>query len=151
LFCTVARVQTAPRDLRGIYIYSSDVTQISNSYANELDAALAIPGRTVLSWSLAGARSNRRWVNSNLASSTNGSTRRFHKGRKIDLAIKAGSDMPAWLFQPPPVGVGATPLNFTISPHGGQTACNDSGCNGVTATGPSVTPPRQNSILPRQR
>src|SRR5262249_39548140 len=52
---TIARVQTAPRDLRGIYICSSDVTQISKGYANEVDAALALPGAdglvVVIGWS----------------------------------------------------------------------------------------------------
>ena len=40
-------------------------------------------------------------------------------GKKIDLVVPAGSSTPPWLFQPPPVGAGATELSFTVSPHDG--------------------------------
>jgi hypothetical protein len=42
-------------------------------------------------------------------------------GKKIDLAIRAGDGIPAWFFMPPTNGPGATPLNFTVSPHAGDT------------------------------
>jgi hypothetical protein len=42
-------------------------------------------------------------------------------GKKIDLVVPAGVSTPAWLFQAAPAGAGASPLNFTITPHGGQT------------------------------
>jgi hypothetical protein len=36
--------------------------------------------------------------------------------------VPAGSSTPSWLFEPAPGFAGAAPLNFTITPHDGQTA-----------------------------
>jgi uncharacterized protein (TIGR03437 family) len=46
-------------------------------------------------------------------------------GKKIDLVVPAGASTPAWLFQPAPAGAGATELNFTVSPHSGETGVCD--------------------------
>ena len=36
-----------------------------------------------------------------------------------------GASTPPWLFQPAPSGAGATELNFTVSPHAGETGVCD--------------------------
>jgi len=112
-----------PADLRGLYVYSSDVSQISSNYAQTLTTSLAVPGidglLLVLGWS-AVEPGNGQYNWTNLDSWMN---RAIALGKKIDLAIPAGKDTPAWLFQPVTSGgAGATPLNFTISPHQGATS-----------------------------
>lgn len=110
-----------PADVRGIYVYSSDVSQIAKGYANGVTASLAVPGVDgivlVISWSsLEPAMGQYQWTTLDqwihLAASA---------GRKIDLTITAGADTPSWLFQTAPAGPGATPIQFTISPHSGAT------------------------------
>src|SRR5436190_12106357 len=44
LLCPAVRAQTLTSDLRGIYVYSSDVSQISAAYARSVTAALSLPG-----------------------------------------------------------------------------------------------------------
>jgi len=112
-----------PADLRGLYVYSSDVSQISSNYAQTLTASLGVPGIDglvlVLGWS-AVEPGNGQYNWTNLDEWMN---RAIALGKKIDLAIPAGKDTPAWLFQPVASGgAGATPLNFTISPHQGATS-----------------------------
>jgi len=53
--------------------------------------------------------------------------RAINSNKKIALTIPAGSSIPSWLFQ-----VGATPLDFTISPHAGLTGV----CQAETITAP---------------
>lgn len=113
-------------DIRGIYIYSSDVSQISKSYATGVTSALALPGADgivlLISWSaIEPAMGQYQWATldqwMHLAAAS---------GKKVDLAIKAGDGTPSWLFQPAPGGAAATPVQFTISPHSGATGVCDS-------------------------
>lgn len=112
------------QDLRGIYVYSSDVSQISSGYATKVTSSLAVPGMDgivlVIGWkAIEPARGQYQW-------STLDQWIHAAAGKKIDLTIPAGSATPSWLFQPPPAGAGAKPLAFTISPHGGATGVCDS-------------------------
>src|SRR5690242_10268438 len=43
-FCMYAAGQSAPADLRGIYIYTNDVSKVSKSTAAALTSSFAIPG-----------------------------------------------------------------------------------------------------------
>ena len=115
-----------PADLRGIYVYSSDVSQISANYAKTLDASLNVPGTDgvvlVIGWSSIEPNMGQyqwtnldQWVDKAISS-----------GKKIDLTLTAGVNTPSWLFQPAPVGAGARALNFTVSPHSGATGKCDS-------------------------
>ena len=124
LACAAVRVQAA--DLRGIYVYSSDVAQISKGSANNVTTSLSVPGVDgivlVIGWNaIEPAMGQYQWTTLDLWTH-----RAVTLGKKIDLAITAGSDMPSWLFQAAPSGAGAMPLAFTISPHGGATGVCDS-------------------------
>ena len=46
-------------------------------------------------------------------------------GKKITLAVRAGSGIPAWLFQSSPGRAAAAPMNFRVSPHDGKTGVCD--------------------------
>ncbi len=112
-----------PADLRGIYVYSSDVSQVSSNYAVTLTNALNQPGVDglvlVIAWSAIEPTNHifhwtdlDQWMNTAAG-----------LGKKIDLAIPAGINMPAWLFEPPGSGgAGSMPLQFTVSPHQGATS-----------------------------
>jgi len=125
LLCPAVRAQTLTSDLRGIYVYSSDVSQISAAYARSVTAALSLPGTDgivlVIGWKAIEPAMGQyqwstldRWIGQAVS-----------LGKKIELAVTPGSDTPSWLFQPAPTGAGATPLNFTISPHAGATGVCD--------------------------
>lgn len=123
--CALASPRIHAADLRGIYVYSSDVSQISTGYANKVTASLGVTGVDgivlVIGWSaIEPAMGQYQWTT--LDQWTH---RAAAAGKKIDLTITAGSDTPAWLFQPAPSGAGASPLTFTISPHGGATGVCD--------------------------
>jgi hypothetical protein len=112
-----------PSDLRGIYVYSSEVSSISSNYAQTVTDSLSVPGVDgmvlVIAWSAVEPAHNLYdWTNLDLWM-----TRAIALGKKVDLAVLAGKDTPGWLFQPVPSGgAGATPLDFTISPHEGATS-----------------------------
>jgi hypothetical protein len=112
-----------PTDLRGIYVYSSDVSSISANYAQSLSNSLAVPGVDglvlVIAWSAVEPTNHIfHWTNIDLWLN-----RAVALGKKVDLTITAGGDTPLWLFDPIIAGgAGATPLSFTISPHSGQTS-----------------------------
>lgn len=109
-------------DLRGLYVYSSDVSSISAGYAQTLSNALSVPGVDglvlVVAWAaLEPANRVFHWTNLDLWMN-----RAALLGKKVDLAILAGQDTPAWLFEPVSSGgPGVTPLHFTVSPHSGRT------------------------------
>lgn len=111
-----------PADLRGIYIYSGDVSSLSTSNAQTLTASLGVPGVDglvlVIAWSaLEPTNHIYHWTNMDLWMN-----QAVALGKKVDLAILGGSATPDWLFQPlTNGGAGATPLKFTISPHEGAT------------------------------
>lgn len=113
-------------DFRGIYIYTNDVSQVTNATSNQLAKAIAQPGvdgvAIVLGWNALEPSMGKydwtlldQWIN--LAVTL---------GRKIDLVIPAGSATPDWLFNPAPSGAGATKLSFEVSPHSGLTGKCDS-------------------------
>lgn len=105
-------------DVRGIYVYSNDVSRISKSTATALTSSLGIVGvdgfALAIAWSaIEPAKGQFQWTTLDpwLAAAAN---------KKIDLVILGGSSTPSWLFQPTSAGGGgATALNFTISPHSG--------------------------------
>ncbi len=126
VFLACAAVPAQAADLRGIYVYSGDVAQISKGSANNVTASLSVPGVDgivlVIAWSaIEPSMGQYQWTTLDLWTH-----RAVTLGKKIDLTITAGSDTPSWLFQPAPSGAGATPLSFTISPHGGATGVCDS-------------------------
>jgi hypothetical protein len=121
LVCSVAWAQNPPADPRGIYVYSNDISQISTAYAKGLTASLNVPGADavvlVIGWrAIEPAMDQYQWAT---LDRWMGVAIAF--GKKIDLTVTAGIDTPSWVFQPAPNGAGATPLNFTVSPHGGAT------------------------------
>ena len=110
-----------PSDIRGIYVYSNDVSKLSTSSANAVRSSLGVPGMDgiaiVIAWSaIEPAMGQYQWtlLDSWLSSA-------ITAGKKIDLVVMAGASTPSWLFDPQPSGGGAHPLNFTISPHSGAT------------------------------
>jgi len=111
-----------PADLRGIYVYSSDVSQISSNYSVTLTNALIQSGVDglvlVLAWSsLEPTNHVFHWTNVDQWIQVAAGL-----GKNIDLAIPAGIDIPAWLFAPVTNGgAGVEPLQFTVSPHQGAT------------------------------
>lgn len=126
LVSPLLRGQSPTPDIRGIYVYSSDVSQIAKGYANVVTSSLGVLGVDgivlVISWSSLEPSMGQyqwtildQWMNQAVTS-----------GKKVDLTITAGIDTPSWLFQPMPAGAGAVPLNFTISPHSGATGVCDS-------------------------
>jgi uncharacterized protein (TIGR03437 family) len=121
LYLLLAPLALAQSDMRGIYIYTNDVSQITNATANQLTQSFSVPGvdgvAIVLGWnSIEPSKGQYVWTLLDQWIATVSSL-----GKKIDLVIPAGSSTPAWLFQ-----AGATQLSFTISPHGGQTGVCDS-------------------------
>ena len=121
-----SQAQSQPADLRGIYVYSSDVSQISPNYAKGLSTSLNVPGVDglvlVIGWNaIEPAMGQYQWTTLDQWMSTAVSL-----GKKVDLAIVAGVYTPAWMFQAAPNGAGAKPLSFTVSPHSGKTGKCDS-------------------------
>lgn len=119
---TAASYLNAQTDLRGIYIYTNDVSQVTKATATQLTQSFNIPGvdgvALVIGWNAIEPSKGQfdwtlldQWIGQIAA-----------LGKKIDLVVPAGGSMPAWLFQPLPNGGGAVDLNFTITPHGGQTS-----------------------------
>ena len=128
----VARAQSSPADLRGIYIYTNDVSQISKTTANALTASFNIPGvdgvAVVIGWNAIEPSMGQyqwalldQWIGLSIS-----------LGKKVELVITAGSNTPSWIFQSAPGGAGARALNFTISPHGGATGV----CDSITIAAP---------------
>ncbi len=108
-------------DIRGIYLYTNDVSQITAGTTNALTTSLGITGvdgiAIVIGWDAIEPSMGQfqwalldQWINIAIS-----------RGKKIDLVVPAGDSTPAWLFQAAPAGAGATPLNFTVSPHAGAT------------------------------
>src|SRR5690242_507564 len=127
-----AWTQTPAADLRGIYVFTNDVSQISAATAKNITASLSIPGMdgimVVIGWDAIEPAMGQyqwatldQWINQGISS-----------GKKIGLSINAGASTPAWLFQPGPAGAGAKALSFTISPHGGATGL----CQSLTMAAP---------------
>ena len=126
--CIAAHAQSTQADLRGIYLYTNDVsiyTSITGPNAAPLVQSFSIPGvdgvALVIGWnSIEPAMGQYQWT---ILDQWIGLIAGL--GKKIDLVIPAGSSTPTWLFQPKPAGAGATELSFTVSPHSGQTGVCD--------------------------
>ena len=115
----------AQTDLRGIYIYTNDVSQLASGGATQLTNSLNGPGvdgaAVVIGWNaIEPAMGQYQWT---VLDQWIGQVAAM--GKKIDLVVPAGSSTPAWLFQAAPAGAGATELNFTVSPHAGETGVCD--------------------------
>jgi hypothetical protein len=128
----VSTAADAAPDVRGIYVFSNDVGALSSPSAAKLATALGEPGVDGLvldiGWDvLEPAKGQYQWALLDQWIST--ATR---LGRKIDLSVLAGQRTPSWLFQAVPAGAGASPLAFTVSPHGGATGA----CQAVTLAAP---------------
>ena len=132
LLASMARAQSLSVDLRGIYVYSNDVSQLSAATVKAVTSSLKLSGVDgivlVIGWSaIEPAMGQYQWT---LVDQWVGQAAAL--GKKIDLTVTAGNDIPSWLFQPPPAGAGAKPLSFTISPHSGATGL----CQSVTLAAP---------------
>jgi len=77
MFAVPLMAQTAAPDLRGVYIYTNDVSTLSKSNAAALTQSLSVPGSTAWRWRLDGTPSNLPWGNIVLQFSINGSQRRL--------------------------------------------------------------------------
>lgn len=122
--------QTA--DLRGIYLYTNDVSQITPATTTQITAALSISGidglALVIGWdALEPSMGQYQWT---LLDQWMGQA--IAKGKKVDLVVLSGASTPSWLFQSAPAGPGAAALNFTVTPHNGQTGK----CQTVTMAAP---------------
>jgi probable HAF family extracellular repeat protein len=126
LLTSPAWAQSPSPDLRGIYIYTNGLAaHMGADLSAALSASFSIPGidgvAVVVGWATVEPAMSEydwsvldQWIGQVVA-----------LGKKIDLVVPAGSSTPPWLFQPPPVGAGATELSFTVSPHDGETGYCD--------------------------
>ena len=110
-----------PADLRGIYVFVNLATPTNAPGAVAFETALNVPGAdgVLLSGLWSALETNKDEYNWSHLDQWMGHASSL--GKKIDLAIRAGDGLPAWLFQFPPDGASATPLPFTVSPHAGAT------------------------------
>jgi uncharacterized protein (TIGR03437 family) len=130
--CAHALAQTSAADLRGIFIYTNDLSQESKATQALLTTSFNLPGvdgvAVVIGWNaIEPGMGQYDWT---LLDQWVGQVAGL--GKKIDLVVPAGTSTPSWLFQPAPSGAGATALNFTVSPHAGATAV----CQTVTMAAP---------------
>ena len=115
-------------DLRGVYVYTNDLSKISKPTANAVTSSLGIPGMDgvalVIGWSaIEPSMGQFQWTTLD-----QWLTQAMTSGKKIELIVTAGEDTPQWLYD---TG-GAHPLSFTISPHSGATGQ----CQPVTLAAP---------------
>ncbi len=114
----------SPADVRGMYVIVLDYI-FSSPQGVQAQSALKVPGvdgmTLVAGWnSIEPSRGEFDWRTLDKWIGFSDSL-----GKKITLVIKAGSEIPSWVFQPPPAGGGAVPLNFRVSPHEGKTGVCD--------------------------
>lgn len=128
LLVSLVALSTQAADLRGVYVYTNDLSKISKPVANAITSSLGIPGMDgvalVIGWSaIEPSMGQFQWTTLDpwLAQA-------MTSGKKIELIVTAGEDTPQWLYDV----AGAHALSFTISPHGGQTAQ----CQAVTLAAP---------------
>lgn len=126
--CSLIAFGARAADVRGVYVYTNDLSKISKPTANAITASLSIPGMDgvvlVIGWNAIEPSMGQfqwttldPWIQQAIGSK-----------KKIELIVTAGWDMPSWLFD---TG-GAHALSFVISPHSGQTGQ----CQSVTLAAP---------------
>ena len=120
MVCWVARAQSPPADLRGIYVDSNEISRITDRNASALAASLNVPGVDGLVLvigraALEPAMGQYRWTVLDQWMS-----RAVSSGKKVELSVIAGIDTPSWLSQPAPGGAGATPLSFSAARKNGK-------------------------------
>jgi hypothetical protein len=112
--------KNSPADLRGIYVWTLLTVKIGSEEERKAVSTLSLPGIDGMllrdGWASLEPSKGRydwsdldRWMEKAIS---------LHKN--VLLAISAGNNTPDWVFQTAPGGAGATPLNFTISPHEGK-------------------------------
>ena len=126
LVCALVALPATAADLRGVYVYSNDLSHLAKPTQNAVMAAMNVAGMDgvalVIGWGAIEPSPGQfewttldPWLQQAVA---------LHK--KIDLIVTAGQDEPSWLFQ------SAKPLAFTISPHAGATGL----CQSLTMAAP---------------
>jgi uncharacterized protein (TIGR03437 family) len=116
-----AAVQSPAVDPRGIYVYSNDVSKISNPTATAVTAALNVTGADGLALAIAWSAIEPAMGQYQWSLLDQWMDRAIGLGKKVDLVLLAGDSIPAWLFQAAPNGAGVKGLSFTFSPHSGKT------------------------------
>jgi hypothetical protein len=123
----VAAVLSA-QDIRGIYVFSNDVAQLSKPTTAAVTSALKLPGVDGLVLDIGWDSLEPSMGQYEFATLDQWTSLAVASGRKIDLAIEAGGSIPSWLF----TTAGAATLNFTVSPHAGATGQ----CQPITMAAP---------------
>jgi Beta-galactosidase len=103
-------------DLRGIYVSGTDFP-ISKQQSTALAASLSVPGVDGLLLGIAWDSLEPGLGKYDWSTLDRWMSLAVSLGRRAKLSLPAHS-APAWLFQPPPGGAGATPLSFTYAPAG---------------------------------
>src|SRR5271169_4484103 len=116
-----AAALTTPPAPRGIYVWPYNWAVKNGDFAK----ALAVPG-------VDGVGVHVNWSEISPALKTYDFTtidRQLEAARlhhlAVELAVAAGQGTPKWLFTAPPVGLGLRGLDFKMTYHGGQEACQD--------------------------
>jgi len=113
--------QAAPPVARGIYVWPYNWAVKNGDFAK----ALAVPG-------VDGVGVHVDWAEISPALKTYDFTnldRQLEAARShhlaVELAVAAGKGTPQWLFAAPPLGLGLRRLDFKMTYHGGNEACQD--------------------------
>jgi hypothetical protein len=119
--CAGSECAYAPPPLRGIYVDSNEISQITNRNATALAASLNVPGVDgfvlVIGWdAIEPAMGQYQWTTLDQWMS-----QAVSSGKKVDLSVRAGLNTPSWLFQPAPGGAGAKALSFSVARKNGRT------------------------------
>ncbi len=116
----LAAAPSTPPAARGIYVWPYNWA-VKNG---DFDKALAVPG-------VDGVGVHFTWSEISPALRTYDFTsidRQLAAARShhlaVELAVAAGEGTPAWLFAPPPLGMGLRRLDFAMTYHGGQEPCH---------------------------
>ena len=142
------RAENGVTDIRGVYVWVQVKYPFPSTNGQACQAALNVPGMDGMllmgAWDTYEPAMGEydfsdldRWMS--YATSLK---------KKIALTIRAGSQTPAWLFQPPPAGAGATELDFEIAPHDGNAGvCNPPHPFGIAAPWDPIFLARWDALL----
>lgn len=134
----LAAVPMFAADIRGIYLYTEHPENASDQ--QQLLQALQVPGvdgvTLLVGWKLIEPSNGvYAWHSGSQNLLDQMLTAAVQAGKKVGLAIRAGQDTPAWLFQQPSQGgAGATPLQFEVAPLEGDVPSGS--CNQVKIAAP---------------